>query len=228
MPEKRKILVVDDDTHIAELISLYLNKEGYDTREVYTGSEAVGAFKEYSPHMAILDLMLPGMDGIEICAEIRKISESPIIMLTARGETGDKVLGLGIGADDYIVKPFEPKELIARVKAVFRRYTKADTDRERIIVLPNLTINQTRYNVIYHGKEMALPPKEFELLFYLASNPNRVFSREDLLNKIWGYDFVGETRTVDVHVKRLREKMPYEDVWEIKTVHGVGYKMQTV
>ena len=227
MPENIKILVVDDDTHIAELISLYLNKEGYETKEVYNGREAVGIFGSYSPHLVILDIMLPGLSGYQVCGEIRKISSAPIIMLTAKGETFDKVLGLEMGADDYIVKPFEPKELVARVKAVLRRYEKNDASIDRMIVFPNLSINQTRYTAIYHGKELDLPPKEFELLFFLASHPNQVFTREQLLDQIWGYEFMGETRTVDVHVKRLREKMPYEDVWQIKTVWGVGYKMET-
>jgi DNA-binding response OmpR family regulator len=225
--EKLKVLVVDDDSHIAELISLYLNKEGYETREVYNGREAVSVFSAYSPHLILLDLMLPGMDGYQVCGEIRKISSVPIIMLTAKSETFDKVLGLEMGADDYIVKPFEPKELLARVKAVLRRYEKNDSSVDRLIVFPNLSINQTRYTATYHGKELDLPPKEFELLFYLASHPNQVFTREQLLDQIWGYEFMGETRTVDVHVKRLREKMPFEDVWQIKTVWGVGYKMET-
>jgi DNA-binding response OmpR family regulator len=227
VPEKLKVLVVDDDTHIAELISLYLNKEGYETKEVCNGREAIGVFSGFSPHLILLDLMLPGMDGYQVCGEIRKISSVPIIMLTAKGETFDKVLGLEMGADDYIVKPFEPKELLARVKAVLRRYEKNDSAVDRMIVFPNLSINQTRYTALYHGKELDLPPKEFELLFFLASHPNQVFTREQLLDQIWGYEFMGETRTVDVHVKRLREKMPYEDVWQIKTVWGVGYKMET-
>ena len=227
MPEKIKVLVVDDDTHIAELISLYLNREGYETKEVYSGRDAVNVFGGYSPHLVLLDLMLPGLDGYQVCREIRKISSAPIIMLTAKSETFDKVLGLEMGADDYVVKPFDPKELLARVKAVLRRYEKNDSSVDRMIVLPNLSINQTRYTTVYHGKELELPPKEFELLFFLASHQNQVFTREQLLDQIWGYEFMGETRTVDVHVKRLREKMPYEDVWQIKTVWGVGYKMET-
>jgi len=227
VPEGIKILVVDDDTHIAELISLYLNKEGYETKEVYNGREAINVFSSYSPHLVILDLMLPGMDGYQVCGEIRKVSSAPIIMLTARSETFDKVLGLEMGADDYIVKPFEPKEMVARVKAVLRRYEKNDSNTDRLIVYPNLSINQTRYTVVYHGKELDLPPKEFELLFFLVSHPNQVFTREQLLDQIWGYEFMGETRTVDVHVKRLREKMTYGDMWQIKTVWGVGYKFET-
>ena len=227
MPDKFKILIVDDEMHIAELIALYLEKEGYETNEVYNGKEAVSVFGDFSPHLVMLDLMMPGLDGYQVCREIRKFSAVPIIMLTAKGETFDKVLGLEMGADDYITKPFEPKELIARVKAVLRRYEKNDSNVDRLIVFPNLSINQTRYSATYHGKELDLPPKEFELLFFLASHPNQVFTREQLLDQIWGYEFVGETRTVDVHVKRLREKMPYEDVWQIKTVWGVGYKMET-
>jgi len=227
VPDKFKILIVDDEMHIAELIALYLEKEGYETKEVYNGKEAVSVFGDFSPHLVMLDLMMPGLDGYQVCREIRKFSAVPIIMLTAKGETFDKVLGLEMGADDYITKPFEPKELIARVKAVLRRYEKNDSNVDRLIVFPNLSINQTRYSATYHGKELDLPPKEFELLFFLASHPNQVFTREQLLDQIWGYEFVGETRTVDVHVKRLREKMPYEDVWQIKTVWGVGYKMET-
>lgn len=228
MQNKRKIMIVDDDMHIAELISLYLNKEGYETREAYDGANAVEVFANFSPHLVLLDIMLPEKDGYQVCREIRQISSVPIIMLTAKGETFDKVLGLELGADDYIVKPFDSKELVARVKAVLRRYetnkpVEAQTNQ---IVVPNMTINQTTYIVTYHGNELELPPKEFELLNFLAQHPNQVFTREQLLDKIWGYEFVGDTRTVDVHVKRLREKMPYEDVWSIKTVWGVGYKFE--
>lgn len=225
MPEKIKILIVDDDPHIRELIALYLNKEGYETKEAESGGKAVQLFAEYSPHMVLLDLMLPIMDGYQVCREIRKISSVPIIMLTAKGETFDKVLGLELGADDYIVKPFEPRELIARIKAVLRRYDKTDTsESEKQIVVPNLTINQSTYTVTYHGKELDMPPKEFELLYFLMLHPNQVFTREQLLDKIWGYDFMGDTRTVDVHIKRIREKMPLEDSFSIKTVWGIGYK----
>ncbi|MDR1000617.1 MAG: response regulator transcription factor [Clostridiales bacterium] len=222
-----KILVVDDDIRITELISLYLKKEGYDTKEVNNGLKAVEVFSAYSPHLVLLDLMLPGMDGYQVCSAIRKISQTPIIMLTAKSETFDKVLGLELGADDYIVKPFDAKELMARVKAVLRRMNGTPDIADQQVVLPNLTINQTRYTAIYHSQKLDLPPKEFELLYFFASHPNRVFSREQLLDKIWGYDFYGGTRTVDVHVKRLREKMPYEDTWGIKTVWGVGYKFET-
>lgn len=227
MVDKLKILIVDDDIHIAELISIYLAKEGYETKEVYTGRKAVDEFSKFSPHLVLLDIMLPEMDGYQVCREIRKISNVPIIMLTAKGEVFDKVLGLELGADDYIVKPFDSKELVARVKAVLRRYeSKEDSEGSKQIVVPNMTINESTYVVTYHGKELELPPKEFELLNFLAKHPNQVFTREQLLDKIWGYEFMGDTRTVDVHVKRIREKMPFEDNWCIKTVWGVGYKFE--
>ncbi len=221
-----KILVIDDDPHIAELISLYLTKEGFETKEVYAGKKGLELFSQYSPHLVLLDLMLPEMDGYQVCREIRKISSVPIIILTAKGETFDKVLGLELGADDYIVKPFDPKELVARVKAVLRRFESKETDNSNQIVLPNLTINYTNYTAFYHGKELELPPKEFELLYFLVIHQNQVFTRDQLLDKIWGYEFLGDSRTVDVHVKRLREKMPHDDVWSIKTVWGVGYKFE--
>lgn len=226
MNNKLKILVVDDDTNIAELISLYLNKEGYETKEVYSGREALEAFSSYAPHLVLLDLMLPEVDGYQVCREIRQSSSVPIIMLTAKGEVFDKVLGLELGADDYIVKPFDTKELVARVKAVLRRYDSHFVNVTKQIVYPNITINQSTYIVTYHGKELELPPKEFELLSFLAQHPNQVFTREQLLDKIWGYAFMGDTRTVDVHIKRLREKMPYEDTWSIKTIYAVGYKFE--
>lgn len=227
MSNKLKILIVDDDEHIAELISLYLNKEGYETKEIYSGKKAIEEFSKFSPHLVILDIMLPEIDGYQVCREIRKISSIPVIMLTAKGETFDKVLGLELGADDYIVKPFDNKELVARVKAVLRRYeAKEDTAQVKQIVVPNMSINPTTYIVTYHGQQLELPPKEFELLNFLAQHANQVFTREQLLDKIWGYEFVGDTRTVDVHIKRLREKMPYDDVWSLKTVWGVGYKFE--
>lgn len=225
MPPKTKILIVDDDIHIAELITLYLNKEGYETKEIYNGRQAVESFPTYSPHLVLLDLMLPEMDGYQVCREIRKMSAIPIIMLTARGETFDKVLGLEMGADDYVVKPFDPKELIARIKAVLRRYESKEPSG-KIVVFPNLSISQSTYSATYHGKELELPPKEFELLHFFAMHPNQVFTREQLLDQIWGYDFVGDSRTVDVHIKRLREKMTKDDSWAIKTVWGVGYKFE--
>ncbi|MCL2421394.1 MAG: response regulator transcription factor [Defluviitaleaceae bacterium] len=224
MSSKIKILVVDDDAHIAELITLYLNKEGYETQVAQGGRQAVALFPVYSPHLVLLDLMLPEMDGYQVCQEIRKMSSVPIIMLTARGETFDKVLGLEMGADDYIVKPFDTKELMARVKAVLRRYETKEPTRQ--VVLPNLAINQSNYTATYHGKALELPPKEFELLHFFATHPNQVFTREQLLDRIWGYEFAGDTRTVDVHIKRLREKMIREDNWSIKTVWGVGYKFE--
>jgi len=228
MPQITKILVVDDDPRIAEVISLYLNKEGYETREAYSGKEAVAEFANYAPGLVMLDLMLPEKDGYQVCKEIRSISKTPVIMLTARGETFDKVLGLELGADDYIVKPFEPKELIARVKAVLRRYENGDLDNVvRSISVPGMTINLSMYTVECHGETLELPPKEFELLGFLASHPNQVFTRDKLLDKIWGYEFMGDTRTVDVHIKRIREKTERDgDEWSIKTVWGVGYKLE--
>lgn len=224
MSGKQKILIVDDDKHIAELISLYLEKEGFDTREAYDGREAIKEIGAIKPDLVILDLMLPGMDGYQVCAEVRKTSNVPIIMLTAKGETFDKVLGLELGADDYIVKPFDSKELVARVKAVLRRYEPKQQEDANILRFPNLEINISNYSVTYHGKSLEFPPKEFELLFYLAEHPNRVFTREQLLDQIWGYEYIGDTRTVDVHVKRIREKLNQEDEWGILTVWSVGYK----
>lgn len=225
MSDKQKILVVDDDRHIAELISLYLMKDGYETKEVYDGKDALKEFESYLPDLILLDLMLPGMDGYQVCTEIRKKSKVPVIMLTAKGETFDKVLGLELGADDYIVKPFDPKEMIARVKAVLRRYDSGGKQEDgEILRFPDLEINLSNYTVAYHGKSLDFPPKEFELLSFLAQHPNRVFTREQLLDRIWGYEYVGDTRTVDVHVKRIREKMNQEDEWGIRTVWSVGYK----
>lgn len=221
-----KVLIVEDDVNISELITLYLDKEGYQTIPVYNGGEAIEAFSKHSPQMVLLDLMLPEMDGYEICKEIRKVSTVPIVMLTAKGETFDKVLGLELGADDYIVKPFDPKELVARIRAVLRRYDKKDIVDNKIVEYPDLIINYTNYTITYHNKELELPPKEFELIYFLAIHPNQVFTREQLLDKIWGYEFIGDTRTVDVHIKRVREKLIHEDSWCIKTVWGVGYKFE--
>ncbi len=222
---KQKILIVDDDLHIAELIGLYMLKDGYETKEVYDGRDAIKEVEIFRPDLILLDLMLPGMDGYQVCAEIRKTSRVPIIMLTAKGETFDKVLGLELGADDYIVKPFEPKELVARVKAVLRRYEcKHEEDDKNILRFDALEINLSNYSVSYQGKTLDFPPKEFELLSFLAQHPNRVFTREQLLDRIWGYEYVGDTRTVDVHVKRIREKLNSEDEWGIRTVWSVGYK----
>lgn len=221
---KQKVLIVDDDMHIAELISLYMAKEGYDTEEVYDGREAIRTAEAFQPDLILLDLMLPGMDGYQVCTEIRKTSRVPIIMLTAKGETFDKVLGLELGADDYIVKPFDPKELVARVKAVLRRYEPIQTEDKNVLKFDALEINLSNYSVVYHGKALDFPPKEFELLSFLAQHPNRVFTREQLLDQIWGYEYVGDTRTVDVHVKRIREKLDSGDAWGIRTVWSVGYK----
>ena len=222
---KQKILIVDDDLHIAELISLYMMKDGYETEEVYDGREAIRKAESFQPDLILLDLMLPGMDGYQVCTQIRKTSRVPIIMLTAKGETFDKVLGLELGADDYIVKPFDPKELVARVKAVLRRYEPKQEEADKnLLKFDRLEINLSNYSVSYEGKTLDFPPKEFELLSFLAQNPNRVFTREQLLDRIWGYEYVGDTRTVDVHVKRIREKLNSEDEWGIRTVWSVGYK----
>ena len=223
--QSQKIIVVDDDAHIGQLVKLYLEKEGYQVRHYLNGADTLSAFKSDPPHLLILDIMLPGMDGWQICREVRKISDIPIIMLTAKGETFDKVLGLELGADDYIVKPFDPKELVARVKAVLRRARHGNSDKE--VVYPNLAINISNYTVTYYGESIQLTPKELELLFFLASHPNKVFTREQLLEQVWGFDFYGDSRTVDVHVKRLREKIPgSDDNCQIKTVWGVGYKFE--
>ncbi len=226
MDTKAKVLVVDDDYNIADLIRMYLEKEQYEIKVAYGGKSALDIYYSWTPDLILLDLMLPEIDGWEVCKQIRKTSSIPIIMLTARGETFDKVLGLELGADDYMVKPFEPKELLARVKAVLRRTMKIDQIKEEV-VYPNLTINKSNYSIIYKESKMEIPPKELELLFYLATHPNQVFTREQLLEKIWGYDFMGDSRTVDVHIKRLREKFnDQQKRWEIKTVWGVGYKFE--
>ncbi len=231
MVAKQKILIVDDDAHIAELISLYLTKECFDTMMVLDGEEALKAFEEYKPNLILLDLMLPGIDGYQVCREIRAKSNVPIIMLSAKGEVFDKVLGLELGADDYIIKPFDSKELVARVKAVLRRFTpdpeeSSKTPDAKCVEYPDLSINQTNYSVIHQGKQVDMPPKELELLYFLASQPNQVFTREQLLDNIWGYEYIGDTRTVDVHVKRIREKIHDNDSWSISTVWGIGYKFE--
>ena len=228
MAAKQRILVVDDDSNIAELICLYLVKEGFETERAHNGKEALKQIQKFSPNLVILDVMMPEMDGYETCREIRKQGAIPVIFLTAKGETFDKVLGLELGADDYIVKPFDNKELVARVKAVLRRTETKETNLKKLI-FPGLIINQSNYSVNYHDKEIEMPPKELELLFFLASHPKQVFTREQLLNQIWGYEYYGDTRTVDVHIKRIREKLDNDDhnePWGIKTVWGVGYKFE--
>lgn len=225
MDTKSKILIVDDDENITELIALYLEKEGYTTRSVYNGSDAIHVFNSFLPNLVILDLMLPGRDGFDVCKDIRQVSNIPIIMLTAKGETFDKILGLELGADDYMVKPFDTKELTARVKAVLRRYTpKRNISKQ--IVMPGLAINLSNYTVVYNEMKIEMPPKELELIYFLASNSNQVFTREQLLDRIWGYEYIGDTRTVDVHIKRIREKINETDAWGIKTVWGIGYKFE--
>ena len=230
MPEKQRILIVDDDENIAELISLYLIKECYDTRIVNDGESALTAFSEFAPNLILLDLMLPGIDGYQVCREIRKTNDTPIIMLSAKGEIFDKVLGLELGADDYMIKPFDSKELVARVKAVLRRYQPVKVEEPapelKCVKYPDLIVNLSNYSVIYKDNPIDMPPKELELLYFLASSPNQVFTREQLLDHIWGYEYIGDTRTVDVHVKRLREKIKDNDSWSLSTVWGIGYKFE--
>lgn len=226
MAKVPKIMIVDDDANICELVRLYLEKEGYETVVCLDGQKALEEFEKNHADLAVLDIMMPKVDGITVCREIRKTSDMPVIMLTAKGETFDKVLGLELGADDYIVKPFEGKELVARVKAVLRRYLKED-EGEKIIEFNNLLINLSNYELVVGGNVIETPPKELELLYFLASHPNRVFTREQLLEDVWGFDYYGDSRTVDVHVKRLREKLEgYEQDWQLKTVWGVGYKFE--
>ncbi len=231
MVARQKILIVDDDTNIAELISLYLTKECFDTKTVNDGEEALAAFEQYMPNLILLDLMLPGIDGYQVCREIRAKSDTPIIMLSAKGEIFDKVLGLELGADDYIMKPFDSKELVARVKAVLRRYQPSSKSMStasgmKCVKYPGLVVNLSNYSVVYNGQPVDMPPKELELLYFLASSPNQVFTREQLLDHIWGYEYIGDTRTVDVHVKRLREKVKDNDFWSLSTVWGIGYKFE--
>ena len=235
MSTKQKILIVDDDENIAELISLYLTKECYDTQIAYDGETTLSLVKTFKPDLIVLDLMLPGIDGYQVCREVRHDFSTPIIMLSAKGETFDKVLGLELGADDYMIKPFETKELVARVKAVLRRYSnkseetssKTDANSPQSVSYPDLEINISNYSVIFNGKSIEMPPKELELLYFLASSPNQVFTREQLLDNIWGYEYLGDTRTVDVHIKRIREKINDNPHWSIETVWGVGYKFVT-
>lgn len=222
-----KVLIVDDDTHIVELIRLNLKNEGFETCTAYDGEKALELFRSEAPSIVILDVMMPKMDGLQVCREIRRISNIPIIMLTAKGETFDKVLGLELGADDYITKPFDIKELVARVKAVLRRSEAKDNDAEKEVVFPKLTINLSNYELKLDGEYINLPAKELELLYFLASHPNRVFTREQLLEEVWGFDYPGDTRTVDVHIKRLREKLKnVEANWKIDTVWSVGYRFE--
>ena len=233
MAEKHKVLIVDDDENIAELISLYLIKECYETRIEHDGESALRAFSEFKPDIIILDLMLPGIDGYQVCREVRKTSQCPVIMLSAKGEVFDKVLGLELGADDYMIKPFDSKELVARVKAILRRTAINEPRTEEapgseVVEYPGLSINLTNYSVTCGGKHVDMPPKELELLYFLAKSPNQVFTRDQLLDRIWGYEYPGDTRTVDVHIKRIREKIPDSPHWSIATVWGIGYKFDTL
>ena len=242
MSEKQKILIVDDDEDISELISLYLIKECFDTKRAEDGDVALSLFKEYQPDLILLDIMLPGKDGYDVCREIRKTSKVPIIMLSAKGEIFDKVLGLELGADDYMIKPFDSKELVARVKAVLRRFTSDEGENKTVdntitleknsninrVRYADLEINLTNYSVTYNNQRVEMPPKELELFYFLAANPNQVFTREQLLDRIWGYEYIGDTRTVDVHVKRLRQKINDHTEWRLSTVWGVGYKFETL
>lgn len=224
-----KILIVDDDINICELLRLYLEKEGFITKIVNDGMSAIDAFKQENPDLMLLDIMLPHLDGWQVCREVRKFSDKPIIMLTAKGETFDKVLGLELGADDYVTKPFDTKEIVARIKAVLRRSgAQGGAENVKEVNFDKLTVNLTNYEMKVNGIAVDTPPKELELIFHLASNPNRVFSRDQLLDEVWGFDYYGDSRTVDVHVKRLREKLEgVSDKWELKTVWGVGYKFET-
>ena len=223
-----KILVVDDDNNICELLRLYLEKDGYEVTIANNGGDAVKLFQEISPSLTLLDIMLPVLDGWQVCREVRKFSDRPIIMLTAKGETFDKVLGFELGADDYVVKPFDAKEVLARVRAVLRRSGGSQPTDVKEVSYDKLVINLTNYELRVDGKKIDTPPKELELIYHLASNPNRVFTRDQLLDEVWGFDYYGDSRTVDVHVKRLREKLEgVSDKWELKTVWSVGYKFET-
>lgn len=225
---QEKILVADDDQNICELLRLYLEKEGYTAVLAFNGEEAIEKFKDEKPNLILLDIMMPKLDGWQVCREVRKNSNVPIIMLSAKGETFDKVLGLELGADDYVVKPFETKEIVARIKAVLRR-TSQQTEQPEIkeVNYDKLSVNMTKYELKVDGKVVDTPPKELELLYHLASNPNRVYTRDQLLDEVWGFEYYGDSRTVDVHVKRLREKLEgVSDQWSLKTVWGVGYKFE--
>lgn len=229
MSNKQRIMIVDDDNNIAELISLYLTKECFETKIVNDGEAALKEFNTFQPNLILLDLMLPGIDGYQVCREIRHTSDVPIIMLSAKGETFDKVLGLELGADDYIIKPFDSKEMVARVRAVLRRFHVKQPvviKNEKSVSYPDLTVNLTNYSVTYMEQAVDMPPKELELLYFLAASPNQVFTREQLLDNIWGYEYIGDTRTVDVHIKRLREKIKDNPNWNLSTVWGIGYKFE--
>jgi len=227
---KNKVLVIDDDKNICELLRLYLEKEGFDVCLAFDGKEGVDKFKSENPDLILLDVMMPNMDGWQVCREIRKTSQCPIIMLTAKGETIDKVLGLELGADDYVVKPFDSKEVVARIKAILRRtsqITENENENKKIVGFEKLSINLESYELKVNGNVIDTPPKELELLFHLASNPNRVYTRDQLLDEVWGFEYYGDSRTVDVHVKRLREKLEgVSETWSLKTVWGVGYKFE--
>ena len=231
MEMETKILLIDDDPNITQLVQLYLEKEGYQVKTALRGDEGLVSFKQYLPDLILLDIMLPGMDGWQVCRAIRQESNVPIIMLTAKDETFDKVLGLELGADDYLTKPFEPKELVARIKAVLRRSKQdqsSSSQEGQVVNYPELTISLTQYEVHYEGKTVEMPPKEIELLYFLASHPNMVFTREQLLEQVWDFNFFGDSRTVDVHIKRIREKLMDSEKhhWQIRTVWGVGYKFE--
>lgn len=237
--DKKKILIVDDDTNIAELISLYLTKECFQCEIAEDGEIALKKHEQFQPDLILLDIMLPGMDGYDVCREIRKQYTTPIIMLSAKGEVFDKVLGLELGADDYIIKPFDTKEMVARVKAVLRRYRQGTPPKPEpefssepqikgnTVRYPDLFINQGDYSVIYRGVPVEMPPRELDLLYFLATHPNQAFTREQLIDCIWGYEYIGETRTVDVHIKRIRAKIKDRPEWALSTVWGIGYKFET-
>lgn len=223
-----RIMVVDDDNNICEFLRLYLEKENYEVKICHDGQEAIDSFEKFNPSLILLDVMMPKLDGWQVCREIRKTSQVPIIMITAKGETFDKVLGLELGADDYVVKPFDAKEIIARIKAVLRRSGVSEGSEVKMVEYDKLVINLTNYELIVDGKQIDTPPKELELIYHLASNPNKVYTRDQLLDEVWGFEYYGDSRTVDVHVKRLREKLEgVSDKWTLKTVWGVGYKFET-
>ena len=226
--QKEKILVVDDEKNICDLLRMYLEKEGYSVVMANTGLDAVNMFAAENPDLVLLDVMLPQLDGWQVCREIRKTSEKPIIMLTAKDEVFDKVLGLELGADDYITKPFDTKELVARIKAVLRRTTQVKETDIKEVKYDKLSVNLSNYELIVDGVAVDTPPKELELIYHLASNPDRVFTRDQLLDDVWGFDYYGDSRTVDVHIKRLRDKLKgVSDEWELRTIWSVGYKFET-